>query len=138
MHSNIASMKKYYFFALFFFGFNFVTQAQENTIIPLSALGIHFSYALFKNPINNTGEDYKTGVAGLSINYQKGLSKYWEFVSTLSGSILDFADRNNVDLGIGNKQLILELDASIRYAFLSNEHTIRPFIQGGLGGSNYV
>jgi OOP family OmpA-OmpF porin len=112
-------------------------KAQNSPVQP-SALGVSGFYNLFKNPLNGSGDAYRMGAAGVAVSYQKGFSSHLTFSTTLCGSMLDFANKENVNIGNGNKQLLLELDASLRYLFLTNEHVVKPYAQVGLGGSIYA
>ena len=130
-------MTKYLSLLLFILFRSLAANAQQKSIIPPSALGVHLFYDIFKNPLATDGRAYKTGVAGLAISYQKGISHSFTFSSSVSGSIQDFTNRDNINLGNGNKQFLLELDASGRYLLLADRQTVKPFIQAGIGGSYY-
>jgi OmpA-OmpF porin, OOP family len=116
--------------------FCFLAARSQSNVAP-SALGVSGFYNIFRNPASQSGENYKSGAAGIAVNYQKGLSRHIVFTSTFSGSILDFVNRNNTDIGNNSKLLFLELDASLRYLIPTGGRILWPYVQAGIGGSSY-
>jgi OOP family OmpA-OmpF porin len=130
-------VKKIQILSFLFSGFSTLVSGQSFQTIQPAALGVHFLYAVYKNPYNSEGKDYKSGVAGLAVSYQKGISNKIELSTTVSGSLLDFFNKKNISLGNNEKLLLLEWDVSTRYKLLKTKKTVEPFIQAGLGGSYY-
>lgn len=134
---NLNFMLKVLFFLSILFFSLLSTVAQDKGYVQPSAIGVHFRYNIFRHPESSGASSLNNGVAGLAINYQKGLSRHLDFNATMAGSILDFITRDQINIGNGQKLLLLELDAVLRYKLVANIHTIVPFIQTGLGISDY-
>ena len=108
--------------------------AQPFTKSP--ALGIHLSVMDFKGA-DSLRAFGRNAVTGLSVNYQNSFSRKWDYSITLAGSFIEFADKNNKDLGNGKKQLLMEVDGSVRAHLLAPEKRVRPYLQAGIGVSAY-
>ena len=72
---------------------------------------------------------------GLAINFLSGLSNHMDFISTLSGSFLDYpiegVASNNAD------KFMMELTGSINFKLLSDHYYVTPYVDLGVGGSKY-
>lgn len=110
--------------------------AQQRSFTKSPALGIHLSFMDFKGA-DSLRAFGRNAITGLSVNYQNSFSKKWDYSLTLAGSFMEFADKNNKDLGNGKKQLLLEADGSVRAHLLAPEKRVRPYIQAGMGISLY-
>ena len=74
-------------------------------------------------------------VPGLALNYINGLNSHFDFTTTLTGSFIDYYKPNGVSLGQDN--LLLEGDISVKGKLLTNRYWVSPFIQVGAGISKY-
>jgi OOP family OmpA-OmpF porin len=110
--------------------------AQPTSFTKSPALGIHLSFMDFKGA-DSVRAFGRNAVTGLSVNYQNSFSKKWDYSITLAGSFMEFADKNNKDLGNGKKQLLIEADGSVRAHLLAPEKRVRPYLQAGMGISAY-
>jgi OOP family OmpA-OmpF porin len=72
---------------------------------------------------------------GLAINYIYGLSKHYDFSTTLTGAFLDYIKRDGSSFG--SDHLLLEGDVSIRGKMFTNKYWVSPFLQIGTGISKY-
>jgi hypothetical protein len=72
---------------------------------------------------------------GLALNYINGLNRHFDFTTTLTGSFLNYYDQNDAPLGQDN--LLLEGDVSIKGKLFSNRYWVSPFLQIGTGISMY-
>lgn len=72
---------------------------------------------------------------GLAMSYGKGLTGYFDFVSTLGGAFLSYpVPSANAS---ANEALLLEGDASVRGKMFTDKHWFVPYVQAGLGISKY-
>ncbi len=72
---------------------------------------------------------------GLGINYLHSINESFDWVASLSGTILEFTSHQGVNYGNGNKKLLLETDLSIRWKPLRGK-IVSPFLRTG-GGTSY-
>lgn len=73
--------------------------------------------------------------AGLSFSYLKGVNRHLDWLINLSGSFPDSISKN---IAVTNKKsLFLQSDFSIRARLLGKQKWFNPFLQSGLGFSNY-
>ncbi|MEO9005128.1 MAG: OmpA family protein [Ginsengibacter sp.] len=72
---------------------------------------------------------------GAAITYLSGLSEHMDFSGTLGASLLDYPNNNFPDGG--NDHLLLETTGSVNLKLLSDRYAIVPFIDLGVGASNY-
>jgi hypothetical protein len=74
-------------------------------------------------------------VPGLALSYMNGLNGHFDFSTTLTGSFIDYYKRNGAVLGQDN--LLLEGDVSVKGKLFTNRYWVSPFIQAGAGISKY-
>lgn len=74
-------------------------------------------------------------VPGLALSYMNGLSGHFDFTTTLTGSFIDYYKSNGTPLGQDN--LLLEGDISVKGKLFTNRYWVSPFIQVGTGISKY-
>ena len=86
--------------------------AQEPNRVQGPTLGIHFVFNDFENARNFRSAKLKDMSQGLALSYSKGLTRHFDFVSTLSGAFLNYPIPGKEDLG--GQFLMLEGDASLR------------------------
>lgn len=119
---------------------------SQDDFIQRPTLGIYFFFNDFKTAANIRNTSLRTVLrnapfklqnmnSGLALNYFNGLNRYFDFTSTLTGSFLDYFDRNDAPLGQDN--LLLEGDVSIKGKLFSNRYWVSPFLQIGTGFSKY-
>ncbi|MEO6683490.1 MAG: OmpA family protein [Ginsengibacter sp.] len=72
---------------------------------------------------------------GLAVHYLSGLSNHMDFISTLSGSFLQYPIEG-VTAGGGDK-FLLDLTAAINFKLLSDHYWVTPYVDLGVGGSRY-
>ena len=102
---------------------------QDDYIQP-PTLGIYFFFHDFKKNGN-----LKDMSPGLSLNYITGLNKHFDFTSTLTGSFTNYKKENGASLGEDN--LLMEGDVSIKGKLFSNRYWVSPFLQVGTGISKF-
>jgi hypothetical protein len=66
---------------------------------------------------------------GLAINFIKGLSRNYDFTTTLAGSFVDYPMPNKA--AFGRDFLLVEADVSVRGKLISNKSIINPYLQAG-------
>ena len=120
---------------------------SQDDVIQRPTLGIYFFFNDFK-----TAADIRTTSLrevlrnshfgklndmspGLALNYINGLSKHFDFTTTLAGSFADYTTPDSILLGQDN--LLLEGDVSIKGKLFSNRYWVTPFLQIGTGISKY-
>jgi hypothetical protein len=111
------------------------------------ALGIYFFFDDFTTAAdiratslrsvlrNNQFGKLKDMTPGLAINYMTGLSQHFDITSTLTGTFLDYFRKDGTLLGEDN--LLLEGDVSVKGKLFSNRYWVTPFVQSGAGISKY-
>ncbi len=126
----------------------FITSyAQNKTYKKTQALGISFilndfetaadirsnglaSVIKAKNLFNSNRQH-----AGLAINYLSGLSEHVDFISSLEGSFLKYPIKNQPAFNENN--FLLEGTASVNLKLLTDKYWVTPYIDLGVGASNY-
>ncbi len=72
---------------------------------------------------------------GLAINYLSGLSNHVDFAASLGGSFVNYPNSNFA--ATGSDHLLSEVTASVNLKLLSDKYWVTPFIDLGVGASNY-
>ena len=113
-----------------------IVHSQDKAYIQRPALGIHvllnaFSY---KDSLHSPGR-FNNRRAGIALNYLKGFTPRTDLNVNLAGSFLAFP---GLDKGEGDKQLLLEADASIREKLFAGSRRFNTFLQAGLGLSRFT
>ncbi|THU39960.1 hypothetical protein FAM09_08695 [Niastella caeni] len=120
---------------------------SQDDHIQRPTLGIYFFFNDFKTAANiratSLQEVLRTSQfgklkemsPGLALNYMNGLSRHFDFTSTLTGSFLDYIDQDGEFLGQDN--LLLEGDVSLKGKLFSNRYWVSPFFQIGTGISKF-
>ena len=72
---------------------------------------------------------------GLALNYMTGFTRHFDLSSTLTGSFLDYYRKDGSLLGQDN--LLLEGDVSLKGKLFSNRYWVSPFFQIGAGLSKF-
>ena len=103
---------------------------SQDDYIQRPTLGIYF----FFNDFNTNGK-LKDMSPGLAMNYINGLNKHFDFTSTLTGSFISYKKKNGVVLGQDN--LLLVGDVSLKGKLFSNKYWVSPFLQIGTGISRF-
>ena len=116
-------------------------------VIQRPTLGIHFFFDDFRtawyirnSSLRQTFRNRQFGrlkemSPGLAINYINGLSKRYDFTTTLSGAFLDYVQRDGTS--DGQDDLLLEGDVSVRGKLFTNDYWVSPYLQVGAGFSKY-
>lgn len=111
------------------------------------SLGVHF----FANDFETAAELRKSGLSevirnkqfaktrrlnpGLAVSYMQGVTSNIDFITTLSGSIVDYAVPGRGS--DGEKQLFLEAVAAANVKLLSDRNFLTPYITAGVGAFRY-
>ena len=72
---------------------------------------------------------------GLAINYLSGISNHVDFIGTLGGSFLEYPNSNIPSSG--GTSFLLEGTAQANLKLLSDHYWVTPYIDLGVGASNY-
>ncbi len=112
-----------------------------------ATVGIHFTFTDFAtaNAIRTTSlstvlREKKYGKLknmsqGLAVSYGRGLSEYVDFAGTLCGAFLSYPIP---DAGVtADEALLLEGDATVRCKMFTDRHWFVPYMQVGVGISEY-
>lgn len=120
---------------------------SQDDYIQRPTLGIYFIFNDFKTAANIRATSLREVLRnaqfgklkemspGLALNYINGLTKHFDFTSTLTGSFLDYYKQDGSLLGQDN--LLLEGDVSIKGKLFSNRYWVSPFVQVGTGISKF-
>jgi len=139
-------MKKFYFLVLII-PFFITSFGQQASYTKTKALGFSFFLSDFQTAadIRNNGlvsvfrakTFFKTQRMnpGLALNYLSGMSRHIDFSATLGGSFLDYPIENKPSFSSDN--FLLESTASLNLKLLSDRYWVSPFIDLGVGASNY-
>ena len=126
---------------------NTVATGQSDDDIQKATLGVHFFLNDFKSAANVRANSLgiviknkefgkiKEMSPGIAINFIKGLSRQYDFTTSLAVSFLDYPIENKAPYG--QDFLLLEADVSIRGKLISNDAFAQPYLQIGMGGSKY-
>jgi OOP family OmpA-OmpF porin len=111
-------------------------QPQPLPFTKTPALGVHLAYFDFNgaDAIDDFGCQMKPGIA---LHFQNNLSPWFDYAISLAGSFLEFPDGKGGTLGNGKKQLLLENDFAIRARLLKSPALFNPYVQAGIGWSQY-
>ncbi|WP_276484583.1 hypothetical protein [Paraflavitalea pollutisoli] len=121
--------------------------SQDDDYIQNPTFGVHFIFNDFKSAQviratslgsairNKQFGKIKEMAPGLALNYLQGLSPYFDFSSTITGSFLEYPRKDGISTGKDN--LLLEIDASLRGKMLSNKYVLSPYLEIGVGASKY-
>ncbi len=72
---------------------------------------------------------------GLAVSYLTGLSKHLDFIGTLGGSFVDYPLKSQPFSG--SNSFLLEANASLNLKLLSDRYWVTPFVDFGVGASNF-
>ncbi|HUP11371.1 MAG TPA: hypothetical protein VM187_04150 [Niastella sp.] len=98
-------------------------------------LGIYFFFHDFTSADRIRFGKLRDMSPGLALNYMNGLTSHFDLTTTLTGSFIDYYKRNGALLGQDN--LLLEGDVSMKYKIFSNRYWVSPYLQVGTGVSKY-
>jgi len=124
-----------------------MVMGQDDDDIQNPTLAVHFFFNDFKSAAairaNSLGMAFKNQEfgkikdmsPGLALNFIKGLSRYYDFTTTLAGSFVDYPMPNKA--AFGRDFLLLEGDVSMRGKLTSNRAVVSPYLQVGMGFSKY-
>jgi hypothetical protein len=108
---------------IYFFFHDFTTAAD----IRASSLRSVFRNGQFGN--------LKDMSPGLALNYMTGLSEHFDLTTLFTGTYLDYIKEDGTVLGEDN--LLMEGDVSVKGKLFSNRYWVTPFLQLGAGISKY-
>jgi len=74
--------------------------------------------------------------SGIAIDYLSGISKHVDFIATLGGSFVNYPINNKPAFNGNN--FLLEITASLNLKLLSDKYVVVPYIDLGVGASNYT
>jgi hypothetical protein len=124
-----------------------MVMGQDDDAIQNPTLAVHFFFNDFKSAAairssslgvalkNQEFGKVKDMSPGLALNFIKGLSRYYDFTTTLAGSFVDYPMPNKA--AFGRDFLLLEGDISVRGKLISNKAVVSPYLQLGMGFSKY-
>ena len=98
-------------------------------------LGIYFFFNDFKSADHIQFNKLRDMVPGLALNYMNGLNAHFDLSTTVTGSFIDYYNRDGASLGQDN--LLLEGDVSIKGKLFTNRYWVSPYVQVGAGISKY-
>ena len=119
----------------------------QDDYIQRPTLGIYFFFNDFKTAANIRATSLREVLRnsqfgklkemspGLALNYITGLTKHFDISGTVSGSFLDYYKPDGSLLGQDN--LLLEGDVSLKGKLFSNRYWVSPFLQIGAGFSKF-
>lgn len=126
----------------------FITSyGQNDTYKKNQALGVSFILNDFQtaSDIRNNGLvsvikaknlfNSKRQHPGMAINYLAGLSGHVDFIASLEGSFLNYPIKNQPDFD--ENTFLLESTASVNLKLLTDKYWVTPYIDLGVGASNY-
>jgi len=109
--------------------------AQDASLIKKSSIAFKFSFLDFKK--TNQTEGLTTTTPSLGLQYIQGISNHFDFMSNLDFASLKYPYYTslNVDKATENK-LYSALDINLNYKFLTDDHSVVPYITAGIGVSS--
>jgi len=124
-----------------------MVMGQDDDVIQKPTFGVHFFLNDFKSAAairanslgmvlkNQEFGKVKEMSPGLAVNFIKGLSRNYDFTTTLAGSFVDYPMPNKA--AFGRDFLLVEGDVSVRGKLVSNKAIVNPYLQAGFGFSKY-
>ncbi len=124
-----------------------MVMGQEDDAIQKPTFAVHFFLNDFKSAAairanslglvlkNQEFGKIKDMSPGLAVNFINGLSRNFDFTTTLAGSFVDYPIPNKA--AFGQDFLLVEADVSVRGKLISNKSFINPYLQAGAGFSKY-
>lgn len=120
---------------------------SQDDYIQRPTLGIYFFFNDFKTAENIRATSFgevlrnsqfgklKEMSPGLALNYINGITSHFDFSTSITGSFIDYKKRDGTMLGQDN--LLLEGDVSVKGKLFSNRYWVSPFAQVGAGISKF-
>jgi OOP family OmpA-OmpF porin len=138
-------MKK---FAFTFLTFGLlISSFAQNDYKKLPSLGLHFFFNDFKTAAELRSEGLASVIRannwsktsrmspGLAISYMQGLSNYFDFAATASGSFVDYPVPDKPAAGF--TKFLLDVTAVGNMKLLTDKHAVSPYLSLGAGFSKY-
>jgi OOP family OmpA-OmpF porin len=128
-------MKRIFLILIELFSLSQITYSQTSPSIQRPALGVQVLLNAFSyhDSLHAPGR-FNDRRAGIALNYLKGFTPHTDLNITLAGSFLAFPGIGKED---GDRQLLLEADASIREKLFPGSPRFNPSIDIGLGLSRF-
>lgn len=129
-------MKKIFSFLLYLFILLQATYGQDRHYIQQPAVGVHLLFHSFSysDSLHTPGK-FNYVRAGIALSYLKGFTPRTDLNINLAASFLSFPGLGHQT---GNKQLLLEADASLREKLFPGRRLFNPFLQAGFGLSRFT
>lgn len=120
---------------------------QNDDAVQKPTFGVQFFFNDFKSAANIRANSLgvvlknkefgkiKEMSPGLALTYINGITRQFDFTSSLAASFVDYPVQNKP--AFGRDFLLLEVDASVRGKLISNNALVNPYLQAGLGVSKY-
>lgn len=120
---------------------------SQDDYIQRPTLGIYFFFNDFRTAANIRATSLREVLRssqfgrlkdmspGLALNYITGFTRHFDLSSTLTGSFLNYYKQDGTLLGEDN--LLLEGDVSLKGKLFSNRYWVSPFLQIGAGISKF-
>ncbi|MFM9908797.1 MAG: hypothetical protein ACKVOW_05595 [Chitinophagaceae bacterium] len=140
-------MKKLISFLFAMVFFSVIAIGQNDDAVQKPTFGIQFFFNDFKSAANLRANSLGTVIKnkefgkikdmspGLALTFIKGITRQFDFTSSLAVSYLDYPVQNKPQFG--RDLLLLEADFSVRGKLISNKSLLNPYLQAGLGASKY-
>jgi len=121
--------------------------AQDNQETKPSTLVFHVFYNDFKTAQLIRTTSFKSVLdnhqwskigdmqMGFGFNYLKGLGRNVDFVATLDGSSMDYLFKDGTSNG--SSKFLLDANTQLNLKLLSDNHSLTPYLSGGVGFSSY-
>lgn len=123
----------------------FISTYAQKDYVRNPSFGIHLFFDDFQTAsdirtfgLSNTLKNYSSSKrfkGGIGFSYIKGLSEHVDFVTTASGSILDYPLSDKPLRG--NSSFLLEIAATVNVKLLTDKYFLSPFLTIGAGASKY-
>jgi outer membrane protein OmpA-like peptidoglycan-associated protein len=118
--------------SVFAFAFATVIMAQGTTNIKPAALAFKVSYIDFKK--TNLTEGLTKNTTALGLQYYKGISKHFDFVTNLDFALLKYPFYTSLKIPKATSdELYSAIDFSVNYKFLTDDHKVVPYATLGYG-----
>lgn len=149
LHNKFSCMKQKLTAAFLIIFLSYSASAQKFVSpVKQSLIGFHFALVDYNSPsqIDTTSlkQVFKKGDIfnptkqniAFAISYWKGLNKYIDFSGKFNGIFYDYALQNS---GVSySNEFGAELEATLNFHPLSDDHLFTPFLTAGIGGGRYT
>ncbi len=124
-------MKKQFFICCLIFS-SISALAQKSDYVHPTGIQVFYSVSDFKDPSIFSG--ISTGFPGIGLAYTRGLQRKFDWSAKVNVTQADSVMK--IERAFGSKQIMVEVDLSIRWRLMQPRKIIQPYFTVGMGASS--